>query len=655
MTATILNLESLWDRFADQGFSAGSYLAAGFYPMPGSVDFDDDDAFLDMPVFPPDGPGLPTLVRDDEWAMPLAWLRSFETRPRSQRAINFGLPVRPNASVIEKEACLFVRRSTYLELFRSRKPRSVSTIRQNAMVYVKIAKYAIECCKRVSDLDYVDLLSAIDNLSKFQRGRLASMHEMMRWWKGSSPERFTGYNPPPTAETLDDDQTVRPGFNADRVRSDDDAADVEDRKWQPLPDEFVAIMGEWAIWVNNHLRPRYHDFLRDLIQADPETSNESIRSLAKSYNWPEGYEITGVNTAKRLGNICQFSTIFLVSLMLGPRWSEVAALPRKALVERADGTFLLDGSTFKFSQNLSGEQRDWPIHPELARALSQQQEYIDLTEAPEYTFLWRQHTTVIGGNEPLKQVHGLLNDMLKHVDCEHLLNGTSFHHHRFRKTAARLIVLALHGGPMVLRRLFGHQHLGTTLRYILANQSIVDELREIAEEEQRRLASKFVERRSDLIGGGAKAFEAALSRVIVQADIYVPEGKREQTQITTDDVLDVLSADAAEGLYLKQIVPGLIACFKPNDEAGMCCKVGELPNVARCSMQCKWHLEMPEYRVEAHGHVASAITHLKAAEQGSLRWTYYAEIVRSKLSDFPHLLQEFGNDPLVIQVLGARP
>lgn len=113
----------------------------------------------------------------------------------------------------------------------------------------------------------------------------------------------------------------------------------------------------------------------------------------------------------------------------------------------------------------------------------------------------------------------------------------------------------------------------------------------------------------------------------------------------------MLADESAEGLSLKQIVPGLIACFKPAQEAGMCCKLGELPNVAKCSIDCRWHLEMPEYLDEARKHLQSALLVLREASPNSLKWEFYSDIARKKLLSFPELKFEFADDPLARQLI----
>jgi hypothetical protein len=454
--------------------------------------------------------------------------------------------------------------------------------------------------------------------------------------------------------------TSSKGFDATNIRGDSDERDPEDRTWQPLPDAFVAAMGEFCLRVSGELRPLYHSFLSDLIQSDPSASSfAEIALAAQAYAWPEGFEVTNIPTAKKVGNVCQFSAMFLLALLLGPRSSEITALPLGLVKELSDGTHVINGSTFKLSQSTTGRERDWPIHADLGKALVQQEEYIRLVEGAFFRFLFRSHDSVAWGNKPVRQLNGTLSDMVKHAGLERLLDGSSFHPHRLRKTTARLIVIALHGGPLILRRLFGHQHLAMTLRYILTNQGIVDELRAIAEEEQRAMAADFVKRRKELKGGGASGFNAAVStaeQVVQQLpEVFIPEGRREQAKVTMDQIIEVLAADRAEGLRLKQIVPGLIVCWKPSDEAGMCCKAGELPNIAKCSTKCNWHLQMPEYQDEARKDVQAALEHIKDERIGSLKWHYYSGIVSAKLADYPELRAEFASHPLLGQVVENIP
>ncbi|ODT20972.1 MAG: hypothetical protein ABS35_18595 [Kaistia sp. SCN 65-12] len=189
-----------------------------------------------------------------------------------------------------------------------------------------------------------------------------------------------------------------------------------------------------------------------------------------------------------------------------------------------------------------------------------------------------------------------------------------------------------------------------TLRYILANDSILEELREIAEEEQRMISIAHVERAREMRGGGADRFQDAISRLTEDLDVIVPMGKRDQARVSSADVVDEL-ARGPNGFAIKQIFPGLISCCKPIGEAGACSSENELPNVTKCSFYCLWHLEMPEYLVQARINVADALSHMSKASPGSLIWSYYLRVVEQRLKAFPELVDEFSENSAVSEIL----
>ncbi len=90
-----------------------------------------------------------------------------------------------------------------------------------------------------------------------------------------------------------------------------------------------------------------------------------------------------------------------------------------------------------------------------------------------------------------------------------------------------------------------------------------------------------------------------------------------------------------------------VRCFKPPQEAGRCCKVGELANLSKCDTGCGWHLELPEFASTARINIADALTHLSKLKPSDLAWTHYAGIIRHRLRDFPELRAEFSSNPLM--------
>jgi hypothetical protein len=409
----------------------------------------------------------------------------------------------------------------------------------------------------------------------------------------------------------------------------------------------VGLAGQIVIDLIERVRPVLLECLSELANCRQSYGQGRMQAEApaiiKRYRWPRGYRPSTYAEFRQRCRQAQTATMFLLSLLIGPRSSEVLSLPRRRIkigVVNGSTMYFLNGLTFKLSKNRGGSERDWPIDNLLGMALDQQERYIDLTEGENFKYLWKQHQSLFEGGDWLRDVDGQLEDFVQQFSLEPALQESRCHHHRFRKTTARLIVIALYGGPVILRRLFGHEHLAMTLRYIMANSSIIDELREIAEEEQRQVAVSYVKRSEELLGKGGEQFRATIAAAVEALEITVPDGKREQGEFNAEEVIAFLS-DGADGLAIKQLIPGMVGCFKPRDESGMCCTAQELPNIAKCSAECKWQAMFPEYRAQAELNLGDALAHLAQDPNNPLIVAHYREVVVYWIDKFPELAQTF--------------
>lgn len=628
-------LSAAWSTVATTGWSDHSEDFRPLYPMPGHPGFDDDERFLQQPLFPKSNGGV-VRVSDMIWEFPLAWMPHYETRPDSWRRICF------EARLSEKTPTLVLawKRAVYLEMFRSRRPLAPSTLRKRSKVYGAFVTYAVESGVDIRALGYVDLAEVVGGLGKFDRKVVRAVYDGLRWWRSQPGTSYSFFDPPPSIDAVDKGM-MPSGLDTTRMRKGD-AEDDPSQMWQPFPDAFVAALGELALALVENVRPVVNDCCRQLATLRRAWSPASYRKKSKqtirSYNWPNGLAPLNELQLRALALDCQTAAHMLISLLLGPRASELLALPGVSLRQIGSGensAWVIDGTTFKRSQNFGGDLRDWPLHPIAAAILVAQREYVDITEGGQFSWLWKSHVTIFNTASPVKQIWHQLNDFLeRYQHLRPLLDGKSFHHHRFRKTTARLIVIALHGGPLILRRLFGHEHLAMTLRYILADDSIVTELKEIAEEEQRRIAAELVSRKGDILGRGGEIFRQTVSAAIEMINITVPDGSRDQAEVKTDEIVALLT-DGAQGSSIKQILPGLIHCIKPFDEAGVCCAPNELPNVARCSAECIWHMMLKEFEHQAIENVRDSLSHLATDPDNPLIGTHYVGVVRYWTFRFP--------------------
>ncbi len=647
----------LWSEASEIGWGASQLRFSDIYPMPGDPGFENDALFLDMPLFPLDD-GTWIRVRDDVWEIPASWLPHFETRYASARQFRFNAPIRTRGRAPKQKLASHLlldwKRATYLTLFRFGPPSALSTTIRRHRLFGIFATRAQSRGKPLTALNYADLFAVVDSLNRVDRQSIPALYEMLRWWQGQPESVRRFFEPPASVEALAT-FAGNTGLDTSNIRTDTSLP--ESNTYQPLPDIFVAALGEIALTFIEKVRPIINLCIAELDIARKKWGyawyKRIVPSILAKYEWPIGYAPKTLRAFASLAYDCQTATHMMVSLLLGPRASELLGLTGNCPRPGAAGgeeTWFLDGRTFKFSQGAQGDERDWPLHPLIGRALSAQKEYIDITEGAGFKWMWKSHAKLFMAGSPVKSVWAQLEDFAVRHDLMRLLGGTSFHQHRFRKTTARLIVIALHGGPVVLRRLLGHESLVQTMLYILSDDSIVAELKEIAEQEQRILAERFVARKDELLGEGGEKFRQAVQFSVESLKLTVPKGARDQSEITFTEMVDYLTS-GPDGLVVSQIVPGLINCFKPRSEAGECCEKHELPNVARCSKGCRWNMMVPEAARLAEINIRSSLEYLRQYPSNINFRIYYGEVIRSWLKTFPKIAGIFCTDELFMEIV----
>jgi len=344
--------------------------------------------------------------------------------------------------------------------------------------------------------------------------------------------------------------------------------------------------------------------------------------------------------------------MMMTSLMLGSRSSEVLGLEVTAAADGTENQYIISGNTFKFSQSFGGDERDWPLHSIIGKALVAQAEYVKIMEGEEFFWLWKSHERFFGSGQPVKHIPTQLEDFVDRHKLRGLLGGSSFHHHRIRKTVARLIVKALLGGPLILRRLFGHQRLGPTIRYMLSDPTFVRELQEAAIDEQSTITADFIEHRDDMLGKGAEVVRDVVACIENSFKVIVPRGKKEQRKVGTAQILEMLSNEP-DGLVIKQIVPGLIGCTKPPAEAGACCSQNELPNVSECDADCRWHIMMSAFENQAVENVSDALKHIAADHENPLIFRHFSSVVIKWARRFESVRTKFEGNSFYDRIMNA--
>lgn len=316
------------------------------------------------------------------------------------------------------------------------------------------------------------------------------------------------------------------------------------RKFQPLPDDYVAEMGPRVLWVIQDLGPN----LIDLFEAIPEifaggqislqstygvttrqkrlaeyfTKNswrdrkgEVIEALPfslrlstvglqrrKNYTSDEAYAWPPKNWAQvqGLAATLQYAHLWVALMTMAGRHGEMLSLQRDCVEFVRDGTPYANGKTYKLSRRLDGEEREWVLPDVAVDVLAQQ---VKLVQA------WEQIIRLEGGKDngdeldlefgsnhlwaslgngkadPEKALDGIGGNLLRLADTLGMTpkpGGINLHPHRFRKTVARLAGIALVGSPRILMQVFGHKDIQMTLYYIMTDKALATEIETVARE-----------------------------------------------------------------------------------------------------------------------------------------------------------------------------
>lgn len=640
-----------WDEAANVGWQNKPSIFKQLYPMPGDPGFDDTDKFLALALFPHPELGV-VRVRDPLWWLPRLWHRPLETRPPSELRLKFEMRLSNGASLLSveggKELDAAWRRAVYLAMMRSKKHLSPRTLRGRVEVYGRFIRHAADSGRSLSDMRPRELSALVDSMPVRS---LKSIYEELAWWN-DQPGNSYSYFAPPGVRTGERGKPAsgRQGFDPLRVRSDSDRQ--EPSRWRPLPDQFVEPFGALAVDMIDYARPIVNLCCEQIVEFKERSDFHRVAFEAvHSMDWPDRFRPRSLRRFLSLCVDCQTSTQSLVSLLLGPRASELLSLPGICVRVTNPSDGILVGRTYKLTRTLLGEERDWPLHPYLANAIEGQRRYVEILEGESFPYLWRSHSTILGTGTPNRGTWAALNRMVKRHGLQKWLDGRPLHHHRFRKTTVRLIVLALDGGPMILRRLLGHDDLAMTLAYIMSDPDIWEDVREMMDERRKERALQLVERQSEILGGGGETFRQAVAAAIENIKVIVPKGKRSQREVTARQVVDHLST-GPDGLAIQQIVPGLVHCFRASGEVGACCSATEEPNVANCDMMCRWNLLLPGARDEALGNVRNSLDHIRAQPDNPLARAHHSGVITEWLRRFPDLRQAFSEDPLFVSITG---
>lgn len=375
---------------------------------------------------------------------------------------------------------------------------------------------------------------------------------------------------------------------------------------------------------------------------------------AEEQRWPP----KNFRDMKALFGAIQMAHYFVVALSMGARQSETLTLERTCVVEAADGRKYADGRTFKLVQSFDGERREWLL-PDLAlEAIEQQVRLVSLVEqlsdhsakgtnetttGPEPHHLWAQFSAAPQSDLtlPLRDINKYLKRFAKSLALSEEPGGQNIRSHRFRKTLARLVALALTQAPRILMDVFGHKSIEMTLYYILTDKDLRAEVETVTRELRVMRAKEAVER---MVEAQLKPNESAplagyggLGAVTLGTAVHIYRERvhRRGEEWNAQSTYELAELLTMQGSAWEQVRTGVL-CTKLPGEAGPCNMRKGRPEPSKCQSTCGHRLEESFLREEVEASIADCVGHYERARADGedLMAAHWAAQVRTHIVRF---------------------
>lgn len=472
----------------------------------------------------------------------------------------------------------------------------------------------------------------------------------------------------------------------------DDQPPAEPQPIRPLPDEFIAQAGWRLIWITQTLGPALVECARGVAQQfmecesrlvqwkritnkravrgrKPVPATTVIRKYIDQFEWrqPDGNPISelpfqlydmggdswpprGWIQVKELIKALQTAHLFIFLMSTGGRISEALSLRGGCIVEGQDGIYTANGRSYKLVFSNNGATRDWPV-PQLAVQAIRQQELLssaiesigamDLSHAMKRNRASTQSIWKSVGAQGKGFKASYNHSMRRTMDVLGLsswMDDDALSAHRFRKTIARLIALAMVGAPKILMDLFGHKSIEMTLHYILTDPHIRSEMAEVAQAQTIMLAQDAIQNTSDLGGPAAAAVQTAVHA----------ERVRLGRDFGEEDLHRLAETLTFSGKVWQLVRPGVI-CTKGPQQSGPCNHSLGYPEPSRCRSACQHRLEQAFLRDDIDKAIGEAVAFLEAAQSAddAIAVEMWQGQILSHLPRFPDLAAKWREHPTV--------
>lgn len=490
---------------------------------------------------------------------------------------------------------------------------------------------------------------------------------------------------------------------------------TERNPYLPFPDDFVSQASERCLWLIHDVYPSFIELGEELISlwkstlVTPLTNNavklrraRGIRKILLGYEWrdkrgnlieeppfpirqrvSQGFRSLN-NEAENasllwpprnysqvigLFNAIQAAHLFIFFLSTGGRKSEVLSLKRDCIEYEVNGRAYAHGRIFKVVIQHDGERFEWQL-PDIALTALEQQSYlgylyehlhtldIDAEPRPESSNnLWSRISAFrkLEGDATLTEINRRLQNFVKYFALDPEPSGHSVHSHRFRKTLARLVALAVKEAPKLLMEIFGHKSIEMTLGYILTDKDLQGDIEIVAREISVMRAKAIIE---DMVaaacdtqrsgeslggygGGGAQTLSEAISS-------HRAEFHARGTDWSISGPLELAELLTLQGKCWEQVREGVM-CIKLPSEVGPCNKHVGRPEPSRCATKCNHRLEECFLKDDVDGAIRDCVAAYEQtlSSPESLTGTYWAGQIKANIPRFKDLENKWSSHPIV--------
>lgn len=469
-------------------------------------------------------------------------------------------------------------------------------------------------------------------------------------------------------------------------------------KHLPLPDDYAADLYSKIIWLTENIYPNLIEVGELLKDAWISYESDNVRAgqykhrvrktiikILAGYEWidssgnkiiklpfqlslsePKGFSLH--DTANRwpphghLDLISLFATMQMahmcvIFLSTGARESEMLSLQ----IDSLESTYYKDnnikGKTFKLTSSFSGENKEW-ILTDFSKKIFEQQIRLQSIYSNIYSIhhpydketlpnLWLSmgslNDLTADKANPLCSVNKSLIGFVKRLGISETPSDQKIRTHRFRKTLARLVGLALVQAPKILMDVFGHKSLEMTLYYVLTDEELRAEIDLVTEELRVMKAKETIEniakeKFNDIDSYGGKSLIGI--RKIIDSEISIKHQMGEEWG--TNDVAELAQILTSQGRTWSNVRKGVI-CTKSLTEYGPCNKRRGAPEPSKCTSDCEHRLEESFLKNETEEFISHAFASYANAKANNdeMKKSFWKAQILENINRFPSLHEKF--------------